>query len=67
MDTKLGHKATVLGFITGEGFQRLTELSFVFLGRMGGMSNPAVGEIMGIATLDSNRFLLYSVNLFDKM
>src|SRR5512137_308807 len=43
------HKTAVLGFITGEGFQRLTELTFVFLGRMWGMANPAVGEIMGIA------------------
>nr|MDO8112360.1 hypothetical protein [Candidatus Sigynarchaeota archaeon] len=43
------HKTAVLGFITGEGFQRLTELTFVFLGRIWGMSNPAIGEIMGIA------------------
>jgi hypothetical protein len=43
------NKTAVLGFITGEGFQKLTELSFVFMGRMWGMANPAVGEIMGIA------------------
>ncbi len=43
------NKTAVLGFITGEGFQRLTELSFVFLGRLWGMSDPAIGEIMGIA------------------
>ncbi len=43
------HKTAILGFITGQGFQKLTELSFVFLGRMWGMSDPAVGEIMGIA------------------
>nr|MDO8119357.1 hypothetical protein [Candidatus Sigynarchaeota archaeon] len=43
------NKTAVLGFICGEGFQRLTELTFVFLGRMWGMSDPAIGEIMGIA------------------
>nr|MDO8087974.1 hypothetical protein [Candidatus Sigynarchaeum springense] len=43
------NKTAVLGFITGEGFQKLTELSFVFLGRIWGMNTPAIGEIMGIA------------------
>lgn len=43
------NKTAVLGFITGQAFQRITELGFVYLGRMWGMANPAVGEIMGIA------------------
>lgn len=43
------NKTAILGFITGEAFQRITELSFVFLGRLWGMANPEVGEIMGIA------------------
>lgn len=43
------HRTAVLGFITGEGFQRITELSFVFLGRWYGMTHPEIGEIMGIA------------------
>jgi hypothetical protein len=43
------NKTAILGFITGEGFQRLTELGFVYLGRMYGMAHPEIGEIMGIA------------------
>ncbi|MFX0099652.1 MAG: hypothetical protein ACFFCS_08725 [Candidatus Hodarchaeota archaeon] len=43
------HKTAVLNFISGEFFQRVTEIAFVLLGRWYGMNNPAVGEIMGIA------------------
>lgn len=43
------HKVTVLNFIAGEVFQRLTEIGFVILGRWWGMNDPAIGEIMGIA------------------
>jgi len=43
------HRTAVLGFITGEAFQRITELGFVFLGRWYGMTHPEIGEIMGIA------------------
>jgi hypothetical protein len=43
------HRTALLGFITGQGFQRLTELGFVFLGRMYGLAHPEIGEIMGIA------------------
>nr|MDO8084257.1 hypothetical protein [Candidatus Sigynarchaeum springense] len=43
------HKVTILNFIAGEVFQRLTEVAFVLLGRWWGMNDPAVGEIMGIA------------------
>nr|MDO8109504.1 hypothetical protein [Candidatus Sigynarchaeota archaeon] len=43
------NRTAILGFICGEGFQRLTELTFVFLGRIWGMNTPAIGEIMGIA------------------
>ena len=42
-------KTAILGFISGQGFQRITELSFVLLGRWWGMNDPAIGEIMGIA------------------
>lgn len=42
-------KTAILGFLHGQAFQRITELGFVFLGRMWGMSDPAIGEIMGIA------------------
>ena len=39
------HRTAILGFITGEVFQRITELSFVLLGRIWGMNDPAIGEI----------------------
>lgn len=42
-------KTEVLNFISGEVFQRITEIGFVLLGRYIGMQNPVIGEIMGIA------------------
>ncbi|MBD3349942.1 MAG: hypothetical protein GF364_00470, partial [Candidatus Lokiarchaeota archaeon] len=42
-------KTEILNFISGEVFQRLTEVGFVIWGRYYGINNPAVGEIMGIA------------------
>ena len=43
------NKVEVLNFISGEVFQRLTEIGFVLWGRYWGMQNPQIGEIMGIA------------------
>lgn len=43
------HRTAILGFISGEAFSRICELSFVFLGRMYGQAHPEIGEIMGIA------------------
>ncbi len=43
------HRTAILGFISGEGFSRVCEFTFVFLGRMYGQAHPEVGEIMGIA------------------
>ncbi|MFX0099781.1 MAG: hypothetical protein ACFFCS_09370 [Candidatus Hodarchaeota archaeon] len=43
------NRTAVLGFITGQGFQRITEFTCVLLGRWWGMQDPAIGEIMGIA------------------
>ncbi|MHA1683369.1 MAG: hypothetical protein ACTSUE_20685 [Promethearchaeota archaeon] len=43
------NKTAILNFISGELFQRVTEIIFVLLGRWYGIVNPAVGEIMGIA------------------
>ncbi|MHA1684181.1 MAG: hypothetical protein ACTSUE_24810 [Promethearchaeota archaeon] len=43
------NKTAVLGFITGQGFQRATEFICVILGRWYGMAHPEIGEIMGIA------------------
>ena len=43
------NKVEVFNFISGELFQRLTEIGFVLLGRYWGMQNPQIGEIMGIA------------------
>ncbi|MHA1732515.1 MAG: hypothetical protein ACTSU5_11260 [Promethearchaeota archaeon] len=43
------NKTATLNFFTGTLFQRLTELLFVYLGRLYGEANPAVGPILGIA------------------
>ncbi|MBD3354061.1 MAG: hypothetical protein GF364_21445 [Candidatus Lokiarchaeota archaeon] len=43
------NKTAILDFISGQVFQRITDISFVLLGRFYGIHNPAVGEIMGIA------------------
>jgi hypothetical protein len=43
------NKTAILGFITGQGFQVITELLFVYLGRQYGIAHPEIGEIMGIA------------------
>lgn len=42
-------KTTILDFLSGELFQRLTEIGFVLLGRYYGIQNPEIGEILGIA------------------
>src|SRR5271157_4476973 len=43
------HKTAIMGFVTGQIFNRITELTFVYLGRLWGMADPAMGEILGIA------------------
>ncbi len=43
------NKSEVLGFVSGEVFQKITEVAFVLWGRHWGMNNPEIGEIMGIA------------------
>lgn len=43
------NKVEVLSFVSGDVFQRLTEVGFVLLGRYWGMQNPQIGELMGIA------------------
>ena len=43
------NKVEVLNFISGDVFQRITEIAFVLWGRQWGMQNPQIGEIMGIA------------------
>nr|MDO8115778.1 hypothetical protein [Candidatus Sigynarchaeota archaeon] len=43
------HTVTILNFIAGEVFQRVTQIGFVIWGRWWGMADPAIGDIMGIA------------------
>ncbi|MHA1791878.1 MAG: hypothetical protein ACTSVI_04480 [Promethearchaeota archaeon] len=43
------NKTAILNFISGEFFQRVTEILFVLLGRWYGATHPEMGEIMGIA------------------
>jgi hypothetical protein len=42
-------KVSILNFISGEVFQRITEIGFVLWGRWWGLNNPEIGELMGIA------------------
>lgn len=42
-------KTKLLSFLTGTVIQRVTELLFVYFGRLWGEANPQVGPIMGIA------------------
>ncbi|MHA1340301.1 MAG: hypothetical protein ACTSRZ_08795 [Promethearchaeota archaeon] len=43
------NKSTILSFVSGEIFQRITEIGFVLYFRYYGITHPAIGEIMGIA------------------
>src|SRR5271157_3302360 len=43
------HKTAILSFVTGQIFNRITELSFVLIGRWYGSIHPELGEILGIA------------------
>ena len=68
------HKTAILNFISGELFQRVTEIAFVLLGRWYGLNNPAVGEIMGIAIgatiglyVDDFIATIFSAHFFQKL
>jgi hypothetical protein len=43
------NKTEVLNFVSGEVFQRITEILFILWGRQWGINNPEIGEIMGVA------------------
>nr|MDO8114018.1 hypothetical protein [Candidatus Sigynarchaeota archaeon] len=43
------HKTAILGFISGQGFQMLTNIIFILLGRWYGAQNPAIGELVGLS------------------
>lgn len=43
------HKTALLNFISGQGFQMLTNILFILLGRWWGAQNPAIGELVGLA------------------
>ncbi len=43
------NKTAILNFISGQGFQMLTNIAFILLGRYWGAQNPAVGELVGLA------------------
>lgn len=45
---QLYNKTQILGFISGEVFQNITNIVFILLGRWYGFNNPAVGELMGM-------------------
>nr|MDO8109880.1 hypothetical protein [Candidatus Sigynarchaeota archaeon] len=46
---QLYNKGQILGLISGQVFQNATNVIFILLGRWVGFTNPAVGEIMGMA------------------
>jgi O-antigen/teichoic acid export membrane protein len=43
------NKTAILGFISGQGFQMVTNIIFILLGRWWGSQNPAIGELVGLA------------------
>nr|MDO8085374.1 hypothetical protein [Candidatus Sigynarchaeum springense] len=43
------NKTAILGFISGQGFQLMTNIIFILLGRWWGSQNPAIGELVGLA------------------
>ncbi|MHA1848483.1 MAG: hypothetical protein ACTSXU_12625 [Promethearchaeota archaeon] len=43
------NKTALLGFISGQGFQMMTNIIFILLGRWWGSKNPAIGELVGLA------------------
>ena len=43
------HKTQTLNFLTSTIFQRITEMGFVYLGKLYGEAHPEVGVILGIA------------------
>lgn len=43
------HKTIILGFLTGDIIQRITEILFVLWGQAYGRAHPEIGLIMGIA------------------
>nr|MDO8115517.1 hypothetical protein [Candidatus Sigynarchaeota archaeon] len=43
------NKTVILNFISGQGFQMLTNIVFILLGRWWGSQNPAIGELVGLA------------------
>nr|MDO8115496.1 hypothetical protein [Candidatus Sigynarchaeota archaeon] len=68
------HRTAILNFISSEIFQRVTEIAFVLIGRHVGASNPAIGEIMGIAIgsviglyVDDFIATAFSAHFFDKI
>lgn len=46
---QLYNKTQILGLISGQLFQNLTNIIFILLGRWIGIMNPGVGELMGAA------------------
>ncbi len=68
------NKTQLLNFLTGTLFQRLTEIGFLYLGRLYGKANPEIGEIMGIAIgamiglyVDDFFAMLISAHFFSKV
>nr|MDO8109120.1 hypothetical protein [Candidatus Sigynarchaeota archaeon] len=43
------NKTQILGFIGGQGFQQITNIAFILIGRWIGAQFPAYGELMGLA------------------
>ncbi len=46
---QLYDKHQILGLVSGQLFQNITNVAFILLGRWVGATNPAVGEIVGMA------------------
>jgi hypothetical protein len=70
---QLYNKTQVLGLVSGQVFQNLTNIIFIIMGRYLGSTNPAVGELMGMvfgaaigAYVDDFFAMWLSVHYFNK-
>ncbi len=70
---QLYNKTQILNLVSGQVFQQLTNIIFIFLGRYLGSQNPAVGELMGMvfgtaigAYVDDFFAMWLSIHYFNK-
>lgn len=68
------NKSQTLNFVSGAVFQRITELGFLYLGKVWGQANPRIGALLGISIgscigiyVDDFLAMLLSAHYFSKV